>query len=178
VLAAALLMVPPSVLPVAMPSAPLAETPSVPAVGTLAPSVPAAQPGPPVTFAERAPLASRSLLLAIAPAGQRLVAVGERGHILLSDDQGQTWSQAESVPTRSLLTGVCFGNDGQGVAVGHDEVILTTGMPGGPGCCSLCPGKRSSSARRGLWQPTAMSLQWVRTVFTSAAGWWGKLEGE
>jgi photosystem II stability/assembly factor-like uncharacterized protein len=52
--------------------------------------------------------------------------VGERGHILLSDDQGQTWSQAESVPTRALLTGVCFGSDGQGVAVGHDEVILTT----------------------------------------------------
>jgi photosystem II stability/assembly factor-like uncharacterized protein len=71
-------------------------------------------------------LAAHSLLLAIAPAGRRLVAVGERGHILLSDDQGQTWSQAESVPTRSLLTGVCFGSDGQGVAVGHDEVILTT----------------------------------------------------
>jgi len=56
--------------------------------------------------------------------------VGERGHILLSDDQGQTWSQAESVPTRSLLTGVCFGSDGHGVAVGHDEVILTTGDAG------------------------------------------------
>jgi photosystem II stability/assembly factor-like uncharacterized protein len=59
-------------------------------------------------------------------AGQRLVAVGERGHVLLSDDHGATWTQADSVPTRALLTGVCFSNARQGVAVGHDEVILTT----------------------------------------------------
>ncbi|MFL6602101.1 MAG: WD40/YVTN/BNR-like repeat-containing protein [Steroidobacteraceae bacterium] len=57
---------------------------------------------------------------------QRLVAVGERGHILLSDDHGRTWRQAQSVPTRALLTGVCFSNILEGVAVGHDEVILTT----------------------------------------------------
>jgi photosystem II stability/assembly factor-like uncharacterized protein len=54
------------------------------------------------------------------------VAVGERGHVLLSDDHGRTWRQAESVPTRALLTGVCFSNFLEGVAVGHDEVILTT----------------------------------------------------
>lgn len=54
------------------------------------------------------------------------MAVGERGHVLLSDDHGQTWRQAESVPTRALLTGVCFGNTREGVAVGHDEVILVT----------------------------------------------------
>jgi photosystem II stability/assembly factor-like uncharacterized protein len=77
-------------------------------------------------FAEHAHLASRSLLLDVARAGQRLVAVGERGHVLLSDDHGATWTQAETVPTRELLTGVCFSNAQQGVAVGHDEVILTT----------------------------------------------------
>ena len=59
------------------------------------------------------------------------MAVGERGHVLLSDDHGQTWTQAQSVPTRALLTGVCFGNDHEGVAVGHDEVILTTRDAGG-----------------------------------------------
>jgi len=79
-----------------------------------------------MTFAERARLASHSLLIDVASAGRRLVAVGERGHVLLSDDEGQTWSQADSVPTRSLLTGVCFSNARQGIAVGHDEVILTT----------------------------------------------------
>ena len=80
----------------------------------------------PVDFAEHAPLAPRSLLLAVAAANQRLVAVGERGHILLSDDHGRTWRQADRVPTQALLTGVCFSNFLEGVAVGHDEVILTT----------------------------------------------------
>jgi photosystem II stability/assembly factor-like uncharacterized protein len=78
------------------------------------------------SLAEHARLASRSLLLAIAAAGQRLVTVGERGHVLLSDDRGATWTQAEVVPTRALLTGVCFSDSQRGVAVGHDEVILTT----------------------------------------------------
>jgi photosystem II stability/assembly factor-like uncharacterized protein len=85
-----------------------------------------ARPRVPGTFAEHALLAARSLLLDVAFAGERWVAVGERGHVLLSDDHGQTWRQAESVPTRALLTGVCFGNAREGVAVGHDEVILVT----------------------------------------------------
>jgi photosystem II stability/assembly factor-like uncharacterized protein len=90
------------------------------------PVAPAAQPGEPRDLAEHARLATRALLLDVAMAGQRLVAVGERGHVLLSDDQGATWNQADIVPTRALLTGVCFSNAQQGVAVGHDEVILTT----------------------------------------------------
>lgn len=77
-------------------------------------------------FAEHARLAPRSLLLDVAAAGQRLVAVGERGHILLSDDHGSTWIQADVVPTGTLLTGVCFSNAEQGVSVGHDETILVT----------------------------------------------------
>jgi photosystem II stability/assembly factor-like uncharacterized protein len=77
-------------------------------------------------FSEPARLASRALLIALAPAGERLVAVGDRGHILLSDDRGYTWTQAESVPTQALLTGVCFADARRGIAVGHDEVILTT----------------------------------------------------
>ena len=36
------------------------------------------------------PLASKSLLLDIVIAQDRLVAVGERGHILLSDDDGNS----------------------------------------------------------------------------------------
>jgi photosystem II stability/assembly factor-like uncharacterized protein len=72
------------------------------------------------------PLASSSLLLDIAVAGKRLVAVGERGHVLLSDDQGATWRQAKSVPTRAMLTAVFFADDEHGWAVGHDETILNT----------------------------------------------------
>lgn len=71
------------------------------------------------------PLATKSLLLDAARAGSRLVVVGERGHILTSDDEGKTWKQAK-VATRATLTGVWFVDDQHGWAVGHDEVILRT----------------------------------------------------
>jgi photosystem II stability/assembly factor-like uncharacterized protein len=80
--------------------------------------------------AEIAPLAPQSLLLDLAMAGRRFVAVGERGHVLLSDDQGATWRQAKSVPTRAMLTAVFFVDSDYGWAVGHDETILNT-MDGG-----------------------------------------------
>jgi photosystem II stability/assembly factor-like uncharacterized protein len=70
-------------------------------------------------------LAPRSLLLDLAAADGRLVAVGERGHVLISDDAGQTWRQVR-VPTRSNLTGVFFLDRERGWAVGHDAVILRT----------------------------------------------------
>jgi photosystem II stability/assembly factor-like uncharacterized protein len=74
---------------------------------------------------ERAPLAAHSLLLGIARAGDRLVAVGDRGHVLLSDDAGANWRQV-LVPTRAMLTAVSFPDDRHGWAVGHDGVILAT----------------------------------------------------
>jgi photosystem II stability/assembly factor-like uncharacterized protein len=76
--------------------------------------------------AEHAPLAASSLLLDLAVAGGRLVAVGERGHVMLSDDQGATWRQARSVPTRVMLTAVYFVDAQYGWAVGHDETILNS----------------------------------------------------
>ena len=76
--------------------------------------------------AEIEPLAAQSLLLDLATAGTRMVAVGERGHVLLSDDHGATWRQAKSVPTRAMLTAVFFADNEYGWAVGHDETILNT----------------------------------------------------
>src|SRR6187399_939743 len=76
--------------------------------------------------AEIEPLAAGSLLLDLAVAGVRLVAVGERGHVLISDDQGASWRQAKSVPTRVMLTAVFFIDAQYGWAVGHDETILNT----------------------------------------------------
>lgn len=70
-----------------------------------------------------APLASHSLILGAARAGDRLVAVGERGHILLSDDNGKVWRQVP-VPANAALTGVHFADARRGWAVGHDAVIL------------------------------------------------------
>lgn len=72
-----------------------------------------------------APLASRSLLIDGTSVGERLVAVGERGHILVSDDEGGTWRQSR-VPTRALLTAVHMHDSVTGWAVGHDAVILRT----------------------------------------------------
>ncbi|MGH2434883.1 MAG: YCF48-related protein [Pseudomonas sp.] len=69
--------------------------------------------------------ASQSLLIDAAHAGKRLVVVGDRGHILFSDDQGKAWTQAR-VPTRQLLTAVFFLDDKRGWAVGHDAQILAS----------------------------------------------------
>jgi photosystem II stability/assembly factor-like uncharacterized protein len=80
------------------------------------------EPPPDPAAAVIAPLASRSLLLDAASIDGRLVVVGERGHILVSDD-GASWSQAQ-VPTIATLTAVHFHDRNLGWAVGHDEVIL------------------------------------------------------
>lgn len=75
------------------------------------------------TPAAKSALAPRSLINALAPAGARLVAVGQRGHVLLSDDQGRSWRQAE-VPSSSDLVAVSFPTATLGWAVGHDGIVL------------------------------------------------------
>jgi photosystem II stability/assembly factor-like uncharacterized protein len=75
--------------------------------------------------AARSPLASRSLLNGLTRAGDRVIAVGQRGHVLYSDDAGGSWQQAE-VPVSSDLVAVSFPSASSGWAVGHDGVILHT----------------------------------------------------
>ncbi|MBK9968932.1 MAG: hypothetical protein IPP07_30480 [Holophagales bacterium] len=70
-------------------------------------------------------LASRSLLLDAADRDALAVAVGERGHVLLSGDGGKTWTQAET-PTRALLTGVWLHDARPAGPWGNDETILRT----------------------------------------------------
>lgn len=72
--------------------------------------------------ADRAPLATQSLVLDIVRTSRNWVAVGERGHVLLSED-GQTWAQAQFVPVQSTLTRVTY-TDRRLWAVGHDSTIL------------------------------------------------------
>lgn len=74
--------------------------------------------------AEIAPRAATSLLLAIAQADGRLVAVGDRGVILVSDD-GAKWDQVPA-PVHATLTAVSFADAQHGWAVGHDATILHT----------------------------------------------------
>ncbi|PMU08648.1 MULTISPECIES: YCF48-related protein [unclassified Pseudomonas] len=75
------------------------------------------------TPALRSELAVNSLMTGVTRAGDRLVAVGQRGHILYSDDTGQHWQQAE-VPVSSDLVAVYFSTPERGWAVGHDGVVL------------------------------------------------------
>lgn len=66
--------------------------------------------------------AASSVLLDIAKAGDKLVAVGERGLIIYSDD-GRSWQQAK-VPLSETLTAVSFSSAELGWAVGHGGTIL------------------------------------------------------
>ena len=75
------------------------------------------------TPARDSAFAAKSLLNGVANAGQRIVAVGQRGHIVLSDDGGKTWTQAK-VPVSSDLVAVYFPTPAKGWAVGILAALL------------------------------------------------------
>ena len=75
------------------------------------------------TPATASALAPRALINGLAQAGVRVVGVGQRGHVIYSDNGGQTWTQAQ-VPVSSDLTAVHFPSAKLGWAVGHDGVVL------------------------------------------------------
>lgn len=75
--------------------------------------------------AVRAAAAIHSPILGADRAGERIVAVGDHGTILLSDD-GRNFRQAETVPIASTLTAVSFADEKNGWAVGHWGAILKT----------------------------------------------------
>jgi photosystem II stability/assembly factor-like uncharacterized protein len=79
----------------------------------------------PQELAESQRLAHASLLLDITTTSDGgVVAVGERGHVVYSAD-GENWTQADLVPTRSTLTSVASSGDTLWAA-GHDSVILSS----------------------------------------------------
>lgn len=69
--------------------------------------------------------AATSVMLAVAQAGKRIVAAGERGIVIYSDDEGRSWRQA-TVPVSVSLSGLRFADDRVGWAVGHSGVVLRT----------------------------------------------------
>lgn len=73
--------------------------------------------------ASQSKLAAFSPLFSVVRADKRLIAVGQRGHILISDDGGAQWRQVP-VPVSSDLTALHFPSAAKGWAVGHDGVIL------------------------------------------------------
>ena len=90
-----------------------------------APVLAAATPAVETVYSIESAKAAKGLMLDVVHAGNRLIAVGDRGHILYSNDQGATWTQAK-VPTRQLLTSVFFVDEQHGWAVGHDAQILAS----------------------------------------------------
>jgi photosystem II stability/assembly factor-like uncharacterized protein len=88
----------------------------------------AAPPGQevlPATGLLRANTLQRLLLLDAERFANRIVAVGDRGYIVISDDQGKTWRRAKT-PAAPLIAAVDFLDDKLAIAVGHDSVILVT----------------------------------------------------
>ncbi len=76
--------------------------------------------------AEATTAATSAMILSAARAGRRIVAVGDHGIVLLSDDDGATFRQAKAVPVRCVLTAVTFTDDRRGWAAGQWGVILAT----------------------------------------------------
>ncbi len=67
--------------------------------------------------------AQANRLTAVTKAGKSLVAAGPRGHILVSDNDGQSWNQVP-VPVSSDLVAIRFLNAKEGWVVGHDGIVL------------------------------------------------------
>jgi photosystem II stability/assembly factor-like uncharacterized protein len=63
------------------------------------------------------------LILDAQRIGSRIVAVGERGHMFISDDDGDHWRRAGN-PFETTLTALAAVDDRVLVAVGHDARIL------------------------------------------------------
>lgn len=66
---------------------------------------------------------ARAVLSAATLAGSRIVAVGERGLVILSDDGGSRWTQA-NVPVSVGLAAVAFADPQRGYACGHGGTVL------------------------------------------------------
>ncbi|MDH0293116.1 YCF48-related protein [Pseudomonas sp. GD04087] len=67
----------------------------------------------------------RVFLLNVADTGDGLVAVGERGVVLLADASGDHWTSTRTSTTRTLA-GVAFTDARHGIAVGHGGALLKT----------------------------------------------------
>jgi photosystem II stability/assembly factor-like uncharacterized protein len=81
--------------------------------------LPLLEPATPILSAERV------FLIATARAGARLLAVGQQGVIVYSDDNGSSWAQA-AVPVSVTLVAICFADHRTGWAAGAFGVVLKT----------------------------------------------------
>lgn len=69
--------------------------------------------------------AGKVVLLDVAKIKAHLVTVGERGTVMLSEDNGGSWHPVPT-PVNRTLTSVAFSSDSVGIAVGHGGTIIGT----------------------------------------------------
>lgn len=96
--------------------------------------------------ARLSPRASSRLMLALAKdsgaTGQTLLAAGQRGIALFSEDGGQVWQQA-ATPVYVTLTALC-AKAGRAYAAGHDGIILKS-VDGGRTWARLLDGREGNA---------------------------------
>ncbi|WP_254699924.1 WD40/YVTN/BNR-like repeat-containing protein [Trinickia violacea] len=116
----------------------------------LTPPVVQAFQGPADVPAVPSALSARVPLIAVTRAGQRIVAVGLRGDVVFSDDEGKTWAQA-SVPVSTDLVAVSFPTAKDGWAVGHGGVVIHS-SDGGATWVKQMDGKQFSALALNYYQ--------------------------
>jgi len=99
-------------------------------------------------------LANKSIVMSLTPSDNGVIAVGERGHILLWQSNDD-WQQ-EEVPVSVAVSSVTILSDGSKIAVGHDSVILKSE-------------KDSSQWRKVFtgWELTSLKIDLLKTQQTS-----------
>jgi len=122
-------------------------------LGALAPQAQAVFQDPASTPAAQSAAAAQAPLIAVARAGERIVAVGLRGIVVYSDDQGANWRQA-SVPVSTDLVAVSFPNPQQGWAVGHGGIVIHT-EDGGASWQKQFDGPSGAELARGYYERRA-----------------------
>ena len=75
-------------------------------------------------FAAISANAHKALINALEKSGDRIFGVGVHGIIIYSDDKGESWTQAETVPFTKTLTDISCPSQNKCWAVGHDATIL------------------------------------------------------
>ena len=98
------------------------------------------------TPAQRRAARPERLLNGLARAGKRIVAVGQRGHVLVSDDAGKSWQQAD-VPVSADLVAVCFANADTVGRSGMMASCCTAPTPAGRGSGSSTAADRRAPRR-------------------------------
>ena len=106
--------------------------------------------------------AAQTLLVGVTLAGNRIVCVGQHGHIVYSDDRGKSWSQA-IVPVSSDLLAVSFPSPQKGWAVGHDGVVLHSD-DGGAHWTKQFDGRAAAQVMASHYGPGAESAEMMAEI--------------